>query len=205
MITLPDLPYAYDALEPWIDAETMHLHHDKHHQTYVNNYNDAVTSVPELSGRSVEDVIRQPAKLPDNMRTKIVNNGGGVANHSFFWRIMGPAARSGQPSPALSDAITKEFGSLSDMKERITKAAIGRFGSGWAWLVVSGGKLEITDTGNQDSPLSSGKTPVLGVDVWEHAYYLKYQNRRADYLTAWWNVVDWQAVSAEFEKAVVGK
>lgn len=191
---VPPLPYAYNALEPHIDEQTMRIHHDKHHAAYVNNLNAALEKQPALAGKSVEDLIGDLNTVPDAVRAAVRNNGGGHANHTLFWEVLGPKA-GGAPSGALGDAITSAFGSFDGFKDQFTKAAMGRFGSGWAWLVQPGGTLAIESTANQDSPLMEGKTPLLGLDVWEHAYYLKYQNRRADYVAAFWNVVDWAAVS----------
>jgi superoxide dismutase, Fe-Mn family len=192
---LPALPYAFDALEPHIDAQTMQIHHGKHHQAYVNNLNAALEKFPDLQGKPIEALIADLNAIPESIRTAVRNNGGGHANHSLFWQIMGPNG-GGAPTGAIGDAITSTFGSFDSFKEQINKAGVGRFGSGWAWLNEVGGKLVIESTANQDSPLMEGKTPILGVDVWEHAYYLKYQNRRPDYLAAWWNVVNWDAVNA---------
>ncbi|MCZ6795836.1 MAG: superoxide dismutase [Planctomycetota bacterium] len=192
---LPKLPYAYDALAPHIDARTMEIHHTKHHQAYINNVNAAIEGKADLAGKSVEDLIRDLDAIPQDIRGAVRNNGGGHANHSLFWTIMGPG-KGGEPSGALADGIQSAFGSLDAFKDAFTKAAMTRFGSGWAWLVSSAGKLEVTSTPNQDSPLSEGKTPLLGLDVWEHAYYLNYQNRRPDYVAAFWKVVDWDAVAA---------
>jgi Fe-Mn family superoxide dismutase len=196
---LPALPYAFDALEPHIDAQTMQIHHGKHHQAYINNLNAALEKFPELQGKPVEDLIKDLNAIPESIRTAVRNNGGGHANHSLFWQIMGPNA-GGAPTGAIADAITSTFGSFDSFKEQVNKAGVGRFGSGWAWLTDVGGKLVIESTANQDSPLMEGKKPILGVDVWEHAYYLKYQNRRPDYLGAWWNVVNWDAVNARLGK-----
>jgi Fe-Mn family superoxide dismutase len=200
---LPKLPYAYDALEPHIDARTMEIHYTKHHQAYVDNLNKAVKGKADLESKSVEDLIRNLNAVPEDIRTMVRNNGGGHANHSFFWPIMGPKA-GGEPKGKLADDIKSAFGSFDAFKEKFAAAAAGRFGSGWAWLVDNNGKLEICSTANQDNPLM-GKTiagcegkPVLGVDVWEHAYYLKYQNRRPDYVKAWWNVVNWDAVARNY-------
>ncbi|WP_417650445.1 superoxide dismutase [Enterococcus faecalis] len=195
--TLPELPYAYDALEPYIDVETMHLHHDKHHNTYVTNLNAPIEKHPELGEKSVEDLISDMNAIPEDIRTAVRNNGGGHANHTFFWEIMAPNA-GGQPTGAIKEAIDETFGSFDEMKVAFKTAATGRFGSGWAWLVVNNGKLEITSTPNQDSPLMDGQTPVLGLDVWEHAYYLKYKNVRPDYIEAFWNVVNWDKVNEFF-------
>lgn len=198
--TLPELPYAYDALEPYIDVETMHLHHDKHHNTYVTNLNAAIEKHPELGEKSVENLISDMNAIPEDIRTAVRNNGGGHANHTFFWKIMAPNA-GGQPTGAIKEAIDETFGSFDEMKAAFKTAATGRFGSGWAWLVVNNGKLEITSTPNQDSPLMDGQTPVLGLDVWEHAYYLKYKNVRPDYIEAFWNVVNWDKVNELFAAA----
>ena len=192
--TLPPLPYAPDALEPHIDKQTMEIHHGKHHQTYINNLNAALEKHPDLQTKSVEDLIRGINTVPEDIRTAVRNNGGGHANHSMFWQIMGPLA-GGQPTGAIADAITSSFGGFDAFKEQVAKAGAGRFGSGWAWVIDQGGKLVIESTANQDSPLMEGKKPVLGIDVWEHAYYLKYQNRRPDYISAWWNVVNWNEVN----------
>ena len=180
---LPQLPYAYDALEPHIDKETMNIHHTKHHNTYVTNLNNAIKGNAELESKSVEELVANLDAVPEAIRTAVRNNGGGHANHSLFWQLLSPNG-GGAPSGEIADAITKKFGSFDSFKDEFAKAAAGRFGSGWAWLVVNNGELEITSTPNQDSPLSEGKTPVLGLDVWEHAYYLKYQNRRPDYIGA---------------------
>jgi Fe-Mn family superoxide dismutase len=192
--TLPPLPYAHDALEPHIDKQTMEIHHGKHHQAYINNLNTALEKHPDLQTKSVEDLIRGINTVPEDIRTAVRNNGGGHANHSMFWQIMGPHA-GGQPTGAIADAITSSFGGFDAFKEQLAKAGAGRFGSGWAWVIDQGGKLVIESTANQDSPLMEGKKPVLGIDVWEHAYYLKYQNRRPDYISAWWNVVNWNEVN----------
>jgi Fe-Mn family superoxide dismutase len=192
--TLPPLPYAPDALEPHIDKQTMEIHHGKHHQAYINNLNTALEKHPDLQSKSVEDLIRGINTVPEDIRTAVRNNGGGHANHTMFWQIMGPQA-SGQPTGAIADAIKSSFGGFDAFKEQLAKAGVGRFGSGWAWVIDHGGKLVIESTANQDSPLMEGKKPVLGIDVWEHAYYLKYQNRRPDYISAWWNVVNWNEVN----------
>jgi Fe-Mn family superoxide dismutase len=197
---LPPLPYDFAALEPHIDTQTMQIHHGKHHQAYVNNLNAALAKHPELDKWPLEDLLKKINQVPEDIRTAVRNNAGGHHNHSLFWTWMGPKA-GGEPSGAVGDAIKKTFGDFTKFKEQIAAAGTGRFGSGWAWLVWSGGKLEILSTANQDSPLMDGKTPVLGVDVWEHAYYLKYQNRRPDYIAAWWNVVNWAAVNKQFEAA----
>ncbi|BCA85448.1 superoxide dismutase [Fe] [Enterococcus saigonensis] len=198
--TLPELPYAYDALEPYIDVETMHLHHDKHHNTYVTNLNAALEKYPELAEKSVEELITYMDEIPADIRTAVQNNGGGHANHTFFWEIMAPNA-GGTPTGALKDAIDETFGSFEDFKNEFKTAATSRFGSGWAWLVVDNGKLAIMSTANQDSPLMEGKTPIIGLDVWEHAYYLKYKNVRPDYIAAFWEVVNWDKANELFEKA----
>ena len=195
---LPPLPYSFDALEPHIDAKTMEIHHDRHHQTYVNNLNGAIEKHPELGNKSVEDLLRDINSVPEDIRTVVRNNGGGHANHTLFWEIMGPNG-GGEPSGELANAIKSAFGDFATFKDNLSKAAIGQFGSGWGWLVRdSGGKLSIIARPNQDSPLMDGLTPILGVDVWEHAYYLKYQNKRPDYVAAWWNVINWQGVSKRF-------
>ena len=198
--TLPELPYAYDALEPYIDEETMHLHHDKHHNTYVTNLNAAIEKHPELGEKTVEELLADFSSVPEDIQTAVRNNGGGHANHTFFWEILGPNA-GGEPTGAIKEAIEETFGSFEDFKEEFKTAATGRFGSGWAWLVVKDGKLAITSTANQDSPLMDGQTPVLGLDVWEHAYYLKYKNVRPDYINAFWSVVNWDKVNEYFAKA----
>lgn len=195
--TLPALPYAFEALEPHIDAQTMQIHHGKHHQAYVNNLNAAIEKAPELGSWSLEQLSTDIAKVPEAVRIAVRNNGGGHWNHSLFWATMGPA-KGGEPTGKLADAIKAAFGDFATFKTQFAAAAAGRFGSGWAWLIVDGGKLAITSTPNQDNPLMEGKHALLGLDVWEHAYYLKYQNRRPDYVTAWWNVVDWDAVAARF-------
>jgi Fe-Mn family superoxide dismutase len=195
---LPKLPYAVDALEPYIDAQTMTLHHDKHHQTYVTNLNGAIEKHPELADKSLEDLLMDLNAVPEDIRMVVRNHGGGTWNHSMFWEIMGPNA-GGAPSGELAQAVDSAFGSLDSFKADFEKAANGRFGSGWAWLVKKGDGLAIVSTANQDNPLSDGATPILGIDVWEHAYYLKYQNRRAEYVTNWWNVVNWDAVAARFK------
>ena len=191
---LPPLPYDFAALEPHIDTQTMQIHHGKHHQAYVNNLNAALAKHPELDKWPLEDLLKKINQVPEDIRAAVRNNAGGHHNHSLFWTWMGPKA-GGEPSGAAGDAIKQTFGDFAKFKEQIAAAGTGRFGSGWAWLVWSGGKLEILSTANQDSPLMDGKTPVLGVDVWEHAYYLKYQNRRPDYLAAWWNVVNWAEIN----------
>ena len=196
---LPALPYAHDALEPFIDTMTMQIHHGKHHATYVSNLNAALDQYPEFQKHSVEDLIRNIANVPEAIRTAVRNNGGGHANHAMFWQLMAPKA-GGDPSGPLADAIKASFGSFEAFKGEFKKAALGRFGSGWAWVIDNGSKLSIESTANQDSPLMEGKSIVLGVDVWEHAYYLKYQNRRADYIDAWWSVVNWSEVAKRFTR-----
>ena len=197
--TLPPLPYPSEALEPHIDKLTMEIHHDKHHGAYVNNLNKALESAPQLAGKSLEELLANNcAIVPENVRTAVRNNGGGHSNHSMFWVIMGPN-KGGEPRGQLAEAIKSSFGGFAGFKEKLAAAATGRFGSGWAWLLRDqSGKLEITSTANQDSPLMEGKHAVLGLDVWEHAYYLKYQNRRPDYINAWWNVVNWDEVEKRF-------
>jgi Fe-Mn family superoxide dismutase len=198
---LPKLPYGYDALEPHIDARTMEIHYTKHHQTYINNVNAALEKYPALAEKSVEDLISDLSAIPEDIRTAVRNNGGGHANHSLFWTIMGPKA-GGEPKGELADAIKSTFGGFDGFKDQFSKAATGRFGSGWAWLSVDGGgKLILSSTANQDSPLSEGLTPILGLDVWEHAYYLNYQNRRPDYIAAWLNVVNWKQVASNYSRA----
>jgi len=196
--TLPALPYAPDALEPHIDKMTMEIHHGKHHNAYVTNLNKALESAPALASKSIEELLANNcAIVPENIRTAVRNNGGGHSNHSMFWQIMGPG-KGGAPSGNLASAINAAFGTFDSFKEKLSAAGVSRFGSGWAWLIKTGSGLEITSTPNQDSPLMEGKHAVLGVDVWEHAYYLKYQNRRPDYLAAWWNVVNWQEAEKRF-------
>ena len=197
---LPELPYAYDALEPHIDKETMNIHHTKHHNTYVTNLNNALAGNEELLSKSVEEVIANLDAVPEAARTAVRNNGGGHANHSLFWQILSPNG-GGAPTGEIAEAITNKFGSFDAFKEEFAKAATTRFGSGWAWLAVNNGELEVTSTPNQDSPLMEGKTPVLGLDVWEHAYYLNYQNRRPDYIGAFWNVVNWDEVNKRYNAA----
>ena len=195
--TLPPLPYANDALEPHIDAKTMEIHHTKHHQTYVNNLNAAIEKAPELAGKSVDELMRGISGVPEAVRTAVRNNGGGHWNHSMFWQLMS-ADGGGEPSGKLADGIKSAFGDFAKFKEQFAAAGTGRFGSGWAWLLNDGGKLSIVSTPNQDNPLMDGKNAILGLDVWEHAYYLKYQNRRPDYIAAWWNVVNWNEVANRF-------
>jgi Fe-Mn family superoxide dismutase len=198
--TLPPLPYAYDALEPYIDAKTMEIHHDLHHKAYVDNLNKAVASHPELASKSVEDLLRHISAVPDDIRQAVINQGGGHYNHTLFWEIMAKNP-GGKPTGPLAEAIDTDLGGFDKFQQTFSTRAIGQFGSGWAWLVVDGGKLRIDARANQNSPLMKGPTPILGLDVWEHAYYLKYQNRRPEYVKAWWNVVNWKAVADRFEKA----
>jgi len=197
---LPPLPYPKEALEPHIDAQTMEIHHGKHHATYVTNLNKAIAGKADLEKKSIEELISNMNAIPEDIRGVVRNNGGGHANHSMFWRIMGPKS-GGAPTGKLAEDINATFGSFDAFKEKFEAAGLGRFGSGWAWLIVKGGKLEITSTPNQDNPLMDGNKPVLGCDVWEHAYYLKYQNKRADYLKGWWNVVNWSEVGKIYEAA----
>lgn len=197
---LPELPYAYDALEPTIDKETMNIHHTKHHNTYVTNLNNALEGNSDLQSKSVEDLISDLNAVPEDIRTAVRNNGGGHANHSLFWKILSPSG-GGEPSGELADKINDKFGSFDNFKDEFEKAAATRFGSGWAWLVVNNGELEVTSTPNQDSPLTEGKTPILGLDVWEHAYYLKYQNRRPEYAKAFWDIVNWDEVTKNYNDA----
>jgi Fe-Mn family superoxide dismutase len=198
---LPPLPYPNDALEPNIDAKTMEIHHDKHHAAYVNNLNAAIEGNADLGSMSAEDLIKNLNKVPEDKRTAVRNNGGGHVNHTMFWEIMGPNG-GGQPSGALAAAIDRDLGGFDAMKEAVNKAGAGRFGSGWAWVVLKDGRLSVTSTPNQDNPMMDGSgTPILGVDVWEHAYYLKYQNRRPDYLGAWWNTINWDAVGKRYTDA----
>jgi Fe-Mn family superoxide dismutase len=196
--SLPPLPYPSDALEPHIDKQTMEIHHGKHHNAYVSNLTAALEKHPALQSKSVEDLLRGINTVPEDIRTAVRNNGGGHANHTMFWQIMGPNA-GGQPSGAIADAINSSFGSFDKFKEELKKAGVGRFGSGWAWVIDQGGKLVIESSANQDSPLMEGKKAVFGIDVWEHAYYLKYQNRRPDYIDAWWNVVNWSEVNKRLQ------
>ncbi|HSX17776.1 MAG TPA: superoxide dismutase [Candidatus Saccharimonadales bacterium] len=190
MFKLPDLGYSFDALEPYIDAKTMEIHHDKHHAAYVTKLNEALEKHSDLQNKKIEELLTDIKNIPEDIKTAVQNNAGGHHNHTLFWESMKPG-----DSSAVPEAITKTFGSLDDFKAKLTEAATGRFGSGWAWLVKNDDKLEVYSTANQDSPLMDSKTPILGLDVWEHAYYLKYQNRRPDYIDAWWNVVNWDAVS----------
>jgi Fe-Mn family superoxide dismutase len=197
---LPDLPYGFDALEPHIDTATMQIHHGKHHQTYVNNLNAAIEKAPELASKSLDDLVRGIDSVPEAVRTAVRNNGGGHWNHSMFWKWMAPNA-GGAPSGEIGKAINDSFGGFDKFKEQWSTAGAGRFGSGWVWLMNDGGKLSITSTPNQDNPLMEGKSaPILGLDVWEHAYYLRYQNKRPDYITAWWNVINWEEVEASLSR-----
>ena len=205
MFTLPELPYDYKALEPFIDEETMHVHHDKHHAAYVKNLNDALAGHDELLNMDINELLKNfdgvlSDEVPEEIRLKVKNNAGGVANHNLFWELMCPIDACEPPGGALLESITSTFGSVDGFKEKFTAAALGHFGSGWAWLTLQDGKLEIIDTMNQDSPVTLGKTPILALDVWEHAYYLKYKNMRADYISAWWNVVNWKKVEELFGK-----
>jgi superoxide dismutase, Fe-Mn family len=196
--SVPPLPYDYTALEPHIDEQTMRIHHDKHHAAYVNNLNTALEKHPDLQNRSAEDLLKSINSIPEAIRMAVRNNGGGHVNHTMFWEIMGPG-KGGNPTGAIGDAITSTFGNFDTFKTQMNDAGTKRFGSGWAWLVDVGGKLAVESTANQDNPMMEGKRPILGIDVWEHAYYLKYQNRRPDYLAAWWNVIDWDAVNKRFK------
>jgi superoxide dismutase, Fe-Mn family len=198
--TLPPLPYDFAALEPHIDARTMEIHHGKHHQTYVNNLNAAIEKAPELAKKSLDDLLRNVSTLPDAVRAPIRNNAGGHWNHSMFWQIMAAKA-GGEPGGKLSQAIKSTFGDFAKFREQFSAAGVGRFGSGWAWLINTSGKLSITSTPNQDNPLMEGQKAIMGLDVWEHAYYLKYQNRRPDYIQAWWNVVNWGEIEKRFASA----
>ena len=198
---VPPLPYAYNALEPTIDEETMHLHHDKHHQAYVNNLNAAIEKHPELGSKAPEELLKDLSSIPEDIKAAVRNNGGGHVNHTMFWEIMKPSG-GGAPTGKLADAITAAFGSFDALKAAFNDAGVKRFGSGWTWLVkTSDGKLAVVSTANQDNPMSEGHFPIMGNDVWEHAYYLKYQNKRPDYLAAWWNTVNWDAINARFEAA----
>ena len=198
---VPPLPYAYNALEPHIDEQTMHLHHDKHHQAYVTNLNAAIEKHPELSGKSPEELLKDLNGVPEDIKAAVRNNGGGHVNHTMFWEIMGPGG-GGAPTGRLAEAINTPFGSLDALKAAVNDAGVKRFGSGWTWLVkTADGKLAVVSTANQDNPMSEGHFPILGNDVWEHAYYLKYQNKRPDYLAAWWNTVNWEAVGKRFEQS----
>jgi Fe-Mn family superoxide dismutase len=202
--TLPPLPYPNNALEPYIDAMTMEIHHDRHHKAYVDNLNKALEGHPDLQNKSTIDILRNINSVPQNIRQGVINNGGGDANHTMFWQIMGPKA-GGKPSGPLADDINRTFNDFAAFQQQLKQAAVGRFGSGWAWLVLADGKLQILSTPNQDSPHMNGQTPILGIDVWEHAYYLKYQNKRPDYVDAWWNVVNWNAVAQRYSEAKAGK
>lgn len=201
MFTLPDLPYPYNALEPYIDEKTMQIHHGKHHAGYVKNLNDALSTIEQFNNAPIEELLTNLDTVPETVRMKVRNNGGGHANHTLFWTVMAPKS-GGAPIGDIASAIDAAFGSFTGFQEKFAAAAIGRFGSGWAWLVVRRGKLEIVDTPNQDSPVSEGLVPVLGLDVWEHAYYLKYQNMRADYVKAWWNIVNWKEVNKRLQSAL---
>jgi superoxide dismutase, Fe-Mn family len=201
--TLPALPYAFNALEPHIDAQTMEIHSQRHHKAYVDNLNKALDGHPDLAAKSIEDLLRDIKSVPEAIRQPVINNGGGHHNHSLFWTIMGPGG--GEPSGPLADAIKATFTDFAGFKAKIKENALGQFGSGWSWLVWDGSKLAAVKKPNQDSPLMDGHTPILGIDVWEHAYYLKYQNKRPDYVDAWWNTVNWKAVEENFSKAKAGK
>jgi Fe-Mn family superoxide dismutase len=201
--SLPALPYAPNALEPYIDAMTMEIHHGRHHKAYVDNLNKALEGNADLQKKSITELLREINKVPENIRTAVRNNGGGHANHTMFWEIM--AKGGGEPTGPLGDDIKKTFADFGAFKGKIKEAALGRFGSGWAWLVLAGGKLQVLSSANQDSPFMEGQFPVMGIDVWEHAYYLKYQNKRADYVDAWWNVVNWNAVGKRYTEAKAGK
>jgi superoxide dismutase, Fe-Mn family len=202
--TLPPLPYPNNALEPYIDAMTMEIHHDRHHKAYVDNLNKAIEGHADLQSKSIEQLLREISRVPENIRQAVINNGGGHANHTMFWEIMKKGG-GGQPSGPLADEINKTFTDFNNFKAQIKQAGVSRFGSGWAWLVHSGGKLQILSTPNQDSPYVHNQVPILGVDVWEHAYYLKYQNKRPDYIDAWWNTVNWDAVAKRYSEAKAGK
>jgi superoxide dismutase, Fe-Mn family len=202
--TLPTLPYAFNALEPHIDALTMEIHSQRHHKTYVDNLNKALEGQPDLAKKSIEDLLRGIKSVPDAIRQAVTNNGGGHHNHALFWTIMGPSA-GGEPTGPVADAIKQTFGDFTALKAKVKENALGQFGSGWSWLVWDGAKLQAIKRPNQDSPLMDGLVPILGVDVWEHAYYLKYQNKRADYVDAWWNTVNWKAVGDRFAAAKAGK
>ncbi len=201
--TLPPLPYPNNALEPSIDAMTMEIHHDRHHKAYVDNVNKALAGHADLEAKPIEKLLREIKSVPENIRQAVINNGGGHANHSMFWEIM--AKGGGEPTGPLGDAIKQTFGDFGSFKTKLKEAAVGRFGSGWAWLVQADGKLQILSTANQDSPYMNNQVPILGIDVWEHAYYLKYQNKRPDYVDAWWNVVNWAAVGKRYADAKAGK
>jgi Fe-Mn family superoxide dismutase len=202
--TLPPLPYPNNALEPYIDAMTMEIHHDRHHKAYVDNLNKALEGQAQLASKPIEQLLREINQVPENIRMAVRNNGGGHANHTMFWEIMAKNP-GGKPSGALADAIAKTFGDFASFQAQLKQAAVGRFGSGWAWLVLANGKLQVVSTANQDSPYMDGQYPILGVDVWEHAYYLQYQNKRPDYVDAWWNVVNWDAVAKRYSHALAGK
>ncbi len=202
--SLPALPYPTNALEPHLDTLTMEIHHGRHHKTYVDNLNNALKEHAAWQDKSVEQILREIKQVPDNIRQAVINNGGGHANHTMFWEIMGPGG-GGKPSGPLADDLAKTFGDFPAFQAQLKQAGLGRFGSGWAWLVLADAKLQIISTANQDSPLLNGQVPILGVDVWEHAYYLKYQNKRADYVDAWWNVVNWGAIGKRYELAKAGK
>src|SRR3989344_2257187 len=201
MFTLPELPYSYNALEPYIDEATMKLHHDKHHAAYVKNLNDALVGQDKLLNLSVEALLQKLSEVPENVRTKVRNNAGGHANHSLFWQLLTPK-KNGVPHGEIAKALTESFGDFKSFQEKFAAAAMARFGSGWAWLVSENVKLVITDTANQDTPLMDNKIPVLGLDVWEHAYYLTYQNRRVDYIAAWWHIVNWEEVDRRFLETI---
>ncbi len=201
--TLPALPYPTNALEPSIDALTMEIHHDRHHKAYVDNLNKALEGQAALQSKAIEQLLRDIKQVPDNIRQAVINNGGGHANHTMFWEIMGPGG-GGKPTGPLADEISKTFNGFAAFQAQVKQAGLGRFGSGWAWLVLAGGKLQVVSTLNQDSPYLNGQVPLLGVDVWEHAYYLKYQNKRGDYLDAWWNTVNWNAVGQRYSQAKAG-
>ena len=201
MFKLPDLPYPFDALEPYIDAQTMQIHHDKHHQAYVDKLNAASANDTSLAEKTIEEILSDPININNDIRTAVINNGGGHLNHSFFWKIMSPDSPF-DPKSSVGKEIIKTFTDFESFKEKFSNTAVNRFGSGWAWLVINKGKLEIIDTQNQNTPISIGMNPVLCLDVWEHAYYLKYQNKRADYINAWWNVVNWKKVEENFNKAI---
>lgn len=199
MFTLPELPYEYNALEPYVDEQTMRVHHTKHHQTYIDKLNATLENHPDLQTKTIEDLVKNIDRLPKEIQMSVRNNGGGHLNHSIFWKLMAPG-QHGKPSGKVAQSIDSVFGSFSNFQAKFTEAAVNRFGSGWVWLVDNGGKLEITSTPNQDSPISTGLEPALALDVWEHAYYLKYQNRRPEYIDAWWNVVNWQEVEKRLLK-----
>ena len=202
--TLPSLPYAANALEPSIDTMTMEIHHGRHHKAYVDNLNKALDGQTALLAKPIEQLLREITQVPDTIKQAVINNGGGHANHAMFWEIMGPGA-GGKPSGPLADDINATFGDFAAFQAQIKQAGVSRFGSGWAWLVLADGKLKILSSANQDSPYMTGQSPIMGVDVWEHAYYLKYQNKRPDYLDAWWNVVNWKAIGERYSKAKAGK